>query len=410
MRQGSSATAALNRLRSRIEVNQSYVNNRSEVALHLSFRDENPSKTPGVTNALADILTTYIAPVDSSAGTLRSDTSADQPPSVASSNPELPLTTPPAATASTTLAQVAPPASGSNLSGLSKDQLRRKMNWVDGQLADLATEQSTVHAASLTVQGRISQVQASGHDQAASRESSRPAADPSADTRAQLTQQLAVEQKKLSALRERYTDAYPDVQNSQAHVAQLQAKLADLPAVPREPVVNTREPDLYQKNVDQLTAEESQLGGKLRDIEHQIAGLEHRREQIRIAILTAPETAAPAQQPPVPAVKPPPPPTATPRTPAIRRSVKPFAPPAGDLESLVVRPFHILAAATTSTPVQRLSPIVFGIAGGAWAAFMLICLVPLLWMKSAVITTEDDLRATLPRQVAYLGSVRRIVQ
>jgi hypothetical protein len=52
--------------------------------------------------------------------------------------------------------------------------------------------------------------------------------------------------------------------------------------------------------------------------------------------------------------------------------------------------------------------MVFAVVGGALVIFLLVCLVPLMLMRSAVITNEADLRATLPRQVAYLGNVRRI--
>ena len=418
LRQGSSQTAALNFFRSNISIKQVYVSPQSEVDVHLTFRDPGPLKGPGVANALADVLAAYV-PADASAlhtDSLKDDGPGSAPPGV------IPATSAPSAM----LAQDAPASplvkppevtvSGASPVGLTKDQLRRRMNWVDGQLADLQTEQSTLHAASVTVQGHINQIQAAGRDEAtASRDSSRLINDPSAAKRAQLTQQLATEQQKLAALRERYTDAYPDVQTSQASVAQIQAKLAEFPPVPRPSAPATRTPDLYQNNMDQLTAEESQVGGKLRDIEHRIAGLEHYREETRLALQSAPENGSAPPQPAPRALQKLAAPVATSvqsksSVHTVRGANIAHVPSAAaaDLSSLKTRPFRIVSAATGSVPVQRLAPAVFMTVAGAWLLLLLLCFVPLLLMKNAVITDENDIRATLPRQIAYLGSVRRM--
>ncbi len=414
MREASLQAAALSRFRSNILVTQSSRRSAGEVDLHLAFRDPSPLKGPSVANALADVLATYTAPA-AVAGL--PDSGPDETPAATSPLPadSNPVNASGLAAPSTVVASKVVPG---NLAGLSKEQLRRKMNWVDGQLADLATEQSTLHAASTTVQGRISQIQLAGHDEpAVPRETSRQVVDPNAATRIQLAQQLAAEQQKLVALRERYTDAYPDVQTTQANITSLQAKLADLPPPPRQPVVTRHAPDLYQTNVDQLTAEESKLGEKLRDVEHQIAGLEHYRERVRVAALTAPDIAG-AQPPPTPppAVKSTPPPVPSmPARSALHRKHRTGVRTSTALSDsnpdiFSSRPFRIISPAADSVPVHRLSPTVLASVAGGWVILMLICFIPLRWMQSSVIRTGDDVRATLPRQVAYLGHVRRIVQ
>lgn len=416
MRQGSLQMLALRRLRSNISVTQSRVPQQNQVTVHLEFRDPNPMRGPAVTNALADVLATYILPQSEV-----SQPSFAEQGSLASTGSVVEGTVPlandsvrlnPGSTANVPPAAAIPKPASSSLSGLTKEQLRSKINWVDGQLADLATEQSTLHAASLTVQGHISQLQASGHDEdAAPREPSRAVVDPNAATRVQLTQQLAAEQQKLTSLRERYTDAYPDVQATQTVVMTLQAKLAALPPIPRQPAAPRPAADLYQNNMDQLTVEESKLGEKLRDIERQIAGLEHYRERVRSAMQSAPDSASAVAQPSSQ-------PFAAPATPP--RSAPPSvqgpggvgtAPlsTAANLGDSVNRPFRIIEAAGNSVPVHRVSPTTFASVAGGWLVLMLLCLIPLRWMQSAVVRSEGDVRAAIPRQVAYLGSIRRIV-
>lgn len=422
MRQGASQTAALDRLRSNISLRQDYVSQKGQVDLHLVYRDESPLKGPSVANALANVLAAYTPPGAAlqAPGDL---TRAQTPPAPvpAAPVPPAPVAAPPAQPKAI-LPPPLPPTGSGNLAGLTKDQLRRKLNWIDGELADMATEQSSLHAQALSVQSHISQIQASGRAEAtAPKEPSRPVADPSAGARAQLTQQLTAEQQKLAALRNRYTDAYPDVQASAANVAQLQARLAALPPVPRPSPSPRPAPDLYQKNVDELTVQESHLGEKLRDIEHQIAGLEHRREEVSLAMQNAPATASTQAQAiakPAPAPTPSPAPPArvqsTRRATAVPSTPSAALPSSAALSALAAddvaggSPFRLITPATASVPVQRLSPMVFAVVGGALVIFLLVCLVPLMLMRSAVITNEADLRATLPRQVAYLGNVRRI--
>ena len=402
MRQGSSQTAALDRLRSNISLQQAYVSQKGEVDLHLVYRDESPLKGPSVANALASVLASYTPP-----GTRVQEPNISAPVKLPSASASAAA---PSAPPKTIAPTPVPTAATGNLAGLTKDQLRRKMTWIDGELADLATEQSSLHAQAISVQSHISQIQASGHAEAVTpKEPSRPVVDPSAATRSQLTQQLAAEQQKLAALRDRYTDAYPDVQTSAANVLQLQGRLAALPPIPRQAPLPRSTPDLYQKNVDELTAQESQLGEKLRDLEHQIAGLEHRRDEVRLAMQNAPAFASPQVQPstaPIPAATPPPAPTAPVQ--AAKPTPVSSQPLAVSDDTLGGGPFRLITPASTSVPVQRLSSTVFATVGGALALFLLVCLAPLLLMRSAVIADEADLRATLPRQVAYLGNVRRI--
>ena len=408
MRQGSLQTATLTRFRSNISMSQSHASQKGNVEVHLVFRDPDPLKSPGVANALADVLANY---VPSSGSANATDSASKNGPLGALPN----VTDSDNASAGSILRSAAPKVGKGSFRGLSKDQLRKKMDWADGQLADLATEQSTLHAASNTVQARIRRVQLTGRNEtSAPHETPRTVVDPNAATRAQLSQQLAAEQQELVALRERYTDAYPDVQTAEANVASLQTRLADLPPPPRQTAATKRAPDLYQGNIDDMTAEESRLGEKLRDVEHQMAGLEHYRDRVRVAMQDAPGTADALSQPTSqPGVK-----SASPAMPiqspvsdrSSQRDNSPSQAPALDFDAIGAGPFRVISSASNSIPMQRLSPAILASVAGGWALFMLLCFVPLRWMQSSIIRSESDVRATLPREVAYLGTIHRIVQ
>jgi hypothetical protein len=203
-----------------------------------------------------------------------------------------------------------------------------------------------------------------------------------------LKEQLAAEKQQLAALLERYTEAYPDVIDAHAKISQLEAKLAELPPPPA--ARHVRALNLYQKQVDDLTAEESQIGEQLRINEREMSKLERRREDLSAQLHRLGGAGSPASPPP-----------------NIVASVPVGALPSGQQ----IRPFHILQSATMSVVVGtvkagRFTPAVISMAGIGLVSLLFLFLVPRIPWNDMVITTAEELRKSLPAHVLYLGHVK----
>jgi uncharacterized coiled-coil protein SlyX len=76
-----------------------------------------------------------------------------------------------------------------------------------------------------------------------------------------LEMQLNADQKKLDALRDRYTDQYPTVENVKADIAELQQRLASVQSVgnKEKPRVIPPPPDAASNEVNQLRLERARL-------------------------------------------------------------------------------------------------------------------------------------------------------
>lgn len=110
-----------------------------------------------------------------------------------------------------------------------------------------------------------------------------PKPDPA---RVELEREIQQAQSRLDALREKYTDAYPDVQDAAGALAALQAKLAHMPAAKTQPPLppprqsaNTLAPDAMTalaKRQDELTSRQSELEQEIKQNQDEAEGLRQR--------------------------------------------------------------------------------------------------------------------------------------
>jgi hypothetical protein len=159
-----------------------------------------------------------------------------------------------------------------------------------------------------------------------------PPADAEDGTRRQLQAQLDAEQRKLTELRVRYTDLFPDVENTKDNIAEIQQKLAALPP----PVRNVRSsgatappsPEAHSPEVNRLLQERTRLREEIA-VEEQMQTLLQEKTSDTAPASGSATQAAPLPSPPASL---PAPPTATPAQPAQSpfRLVKPANPPSGD--------------------------------------------------------------------------------
>jgi hypothetical protein len=84
---------------------------------------------------------------------------------------------------------------------------------------------------------------------------------PEEERRRLLEAQLSAAHKKLDALRERYTDAYPDVETAKENVADIQQQLASLPPASHEekPAGPPKQDPLFTNEMSQLRVERARL-------------------------------------------------------------------------------------------------------------------------------------------------------
>lgn len=321
-------------------------------SLQVGFRDDNSDRSQQVTNALAEILESYVVT-----------------PAVATGNQH-----------------------PSTYTGESKDKLQKRIAWIGARLDELAKSQTDLQAESAEKREKIIAITNRRPEPANTAEPA-PVVDPNSETRAQLKDQLAAEKQHLATLRVRYTDAYPDVQQSRDLITQLETKLAALPPPPPPRPRNAHTPYLYQKQLDDLTAGESKLGELLRSNEKEIAGLQHRTAELKAEMLTAPDSNLTT---PLPLAK------SSPST-VKSRGLAAITTP--------VKPFRILQTATMSVvvgTVPRSYGTIFVSFGIATLVLLGIYFAPLFPTRDSLILTAADMRKSLPAHVIYLGDISRI--
>jgi hypothetical protein len=209
-----------------------------------------------------------------------------------------------------------------------------------------------------------------------------------------LTEQLAMEKKKLDLLRVRYTDAYPDVEAAQERIAETEQKLAAMPAVLPAPDAEQARLGAVTKQMNRLSAEKVRLSAEL-------------SENAKL------ETTLRSKEVDVPAIRPeqaltePQPEQGKPR---LRDTVPPRAPAASSSQTAdstdgePVRVFRILERAANAQPTNnpnRLLPLLVAVAGSLSGVLYLLLAV---WWFHAVRNAET-LERILPENVAYLGAI-----
>jgi hypothetical protein len=325
-------------------------------SLQIGFRDKSMENSQDVTNALAAMLESDVV--------MGVDTAAATTPVTRAKRP----------------AKSPTPHTESNAD--KKTRLQRQVAQSDAQLQELSEKESALQQESALRQQKIS---ALIHTQSVAEKPKEPVViDPSAATRNSLKQQIATEKQRLAALRLRYTEAYPDVEDTRDRIADLEKKLSALPPAPRPETHQT----LYQKQMDELTAEESELGARLRRNEEEMNALQRRRDWMKKVVLNPSlETAAAL---PIPAAT------------ANASDHKPV------LKTVPLRPFRIVQAAMTSTAIKTSHPQAFLWVGLVTVVLLGLCLTPLAPRQDALIATAEMLKATLPAHVKFLGEIRRM--
>lgn len=443
-----SPDAAAEQMRSLITLKQPDI-----YSLQIAYRDDNSERSENVTNALAEVLESYVingvdvagvgtpssagssapnapntpvgaTPVGATSGGATaigatapgavpvtpavSMTGTSNPPAMAATPAPAAASAPgaaasPAAAAPASAPVMAAPAGQQKDDGaaLKRQRLNRQIAQIDVQLEELRNKESALQEESALRQQRIAAL-ISNHGSGVRPSAPVPVVDPNAGTRASLKQQIAAENQRLASLRERYTEAYPDVQEARERLSQLEAKLAAVPPPP-PPQPKVAHAELYQKEVDDLTAEESEDGDRLRSNEHEMADLQHTRDGLKVELLSVPVHTLVAAAP-APSVAPVPAPVSAPVAPVVTPD-----PAAKPLQNATpVKPFSILQRATSSVLVKSYSAAPFWWVGLATVVLLVFCFVPLVPARDALIEDASDLRENLPAHVKYLGDVRRI--
>jgi hypothetical protein len=334
-------------------------------AISVAFTGEQAIVVQAVTNLLAEVI---------EADAVRSESA---PPLVSSLRSQ-PATPAPAGT---------PPLAAAAI----KAQLQRKLYLVNAEIDQLNEEQTALQAESVTDQNKLEGLQSRVVVHTPESRATVHTIDPAAQERATLNQQLTAERQHLASLRERYTEAYPDVQTSEEVISALEGKLAALPApVTRLSKTGPTAND-YEQQIDQLTIEESRIGEKLRANDRQIVLLEQKRNALQSALQDGPMLTTNPVASPV-------------KTPSANAG-----PAVSVVQSQLSHPFQIIKEASTSVEVGLVDRrIIFFIAAGT-LLFFLLCVVPLIPKGNRVIVSVEDLKQNLPRSVPYLGEIRRIV-
>jgi predicted nuclease with TOPRIM domain len=271
-----------------------------------------------------------------------------------------------------------------------KAQLQHNLYLVTTEIDHLSEEQAALQAESVTDQNKLegleSRVVVHTHE-------SRPTVhtvDPAAQERATLNQQLTAERQHLASLRERYTEAYPDVQTSEELISVLEGKIAALPAPITSISKAATNPNDYEQQIDRLTVDESRIGEQLRANDRQIASLKQKRSALQSALLDSSLLIV---------------------TPSVAVTRTPVTNEGNALsgQSELLHPFRIVRKASSSVEVGLIDRrIIFSIAAGT-LLFFLLCVVLFLPMGNRAIISVEDLKRNLPRNVPYLGEIRRIV-
>jgi len=331
-------------------------------SLQVGFRDENSQRSQDVTNSLAAVLEADVSPAANT-----------QP--LATTQPQVP-----AAIEDQRSARV-----------LNKDDLHRRIAHVDGMLKERTENQSMLQDESAENTARIRTI-SSTHVTTNPAEST-PVVDPYAGTRTSLREQIAAEQQHLAALLVRYTEAYPDVEEAREKLSQLQEKLA---AVPPPPVTQrVRAQNLFQKQIDDLTEEESRLGEQLRSNEREIAALQKQRSELVAKLGPAGAGSAAGQPTGQGAVA----------APAAVTGLQSAIPAS-------THPFRILQNATVSVVVGSIAQSRSGfrflwvmLAGAVFGFFVFL---PRLPLRDTLLLTAEDMRKVLPGNAVFLGTIKRI--
>jgi len=361
--------------------------------LQVTFRGRNAKQVSAATNALAGALAAWVPKPagndEAGAGTASPPASAAAPVNNAASPPK-PVVTPAPAPVRAPAPQPAAPAHDPRRAAA---ELMRRAATLDEDAATLDLQRQGVDRQIGELAG-----EEKGLENALPRFT--PESDPRYAAVRQLQGKLAAAKKHLEDLRQRYTDAYPDVQTGKENVAALEQQLAAMPVVrPAAP------PSADQARLAAVVRELARLrllhGSLLADQESEKAeaqGLRARAAVLRNSPAPA-EVAAPSPAP-APVAVPPPAPTAAPPQPA---AAAPIAEP-GE-QPKWQGSFTVVAWGEKPVPLgdeRKVAMLWAGLAAAVVAAAIYLLLTAWRFRPVSDLAT---LRRVLPGSAKYFGAV-----
>ena len=361
--------------------------------LAVSFKDSDQTKAQTVTNGVASLLAAYqvmvsvLVPANNPG--IKSKHESRLARKVAVQNRAvtavLPAPAPP------------PPRAGAPANNAYAAELSHQVDRVDVAMGDMEQARTELEAEQHQVAGKIEALEKAEHRAAEAHASGRSEAARS--ERSVAEQDLAAEKAKLAALRDRYTDAYPDVQSTEEEIANLQAKIARLPAAPAasEKVAPTAEQsEAMTKLREEKLRVERDLGQNRDAVEAEAQRKITLLGQLQQAKVRRPQD---VQGSSASAVAPSPGPAPTNNA---------DSSPQMEMISVPALPFRLMESAGTAALVttSRLALSLWLALGTA--ILLALCFVPMVPAHyAAVVKTPEDLKQSMPEHVAYLGDVGR---
>jgi hypothetical protein len=324
--------------------------------LRVGWQDINPGQTSAMANAVADLLASWV-PVEGAAS-----------PRTVSPAPEIAPAVKPVARNANPSYHAAAQDSAGPLQARQEMLLR-----VDSQLK-LQIESTDHRLTALSGAERelgqtLQQVNAGRQKEIAARQPSEAL--------------VAAARKKLDDLRTRYTDAYPDVEAAQEHLAEAQKQLASLPPVRPADVGDQARLDALEGEAKTLRVERGQLLSQLQNHAKLEKGLRSQRWETE-----RPESAsAPDSSPP-----------------ALPAALAPVAASTASASSFWTSPFNVLehAGEAQSTDGRRTLLRWLGTAAGILCGLLYFTLA-IRWFRP--VNTVTELNHVVPGEVTYLGAI-----
>ncbi len=218
----------------------------------------------------------------------------------------------------------------------------------------------------------------------------------STSARQPLMAQLAAEKKKLEALRVRYTDAYPDVEAAQERIAEMEDKLAALPATHSAVDADQSRLNTLTREINNLGADRARLLRQLAEearLEEDLSGqvFAALKQEAKVDLASTSLQSEQSKLPPVNADAPLAPP---------RASQENVASPEGD----EVHAFRILVPAGRAQATHNPRQLLRWLAMVAGSLSGILYLVLAVWWFRAVRNVES-LERIVPSDIAYLGGI-----
>jgi hypothetical protein len=340
--------------------------------LRVTWRGREAGQTLAVTNAVADLLASWV-PRDS--GTLHPSDST-----TLSSSATLTTATKPTP-------RIVGIQGNINQMRVRHQTLLEEERQVQSQLDKTETRLTTLEGEQRRLEGNIQPTKSEGQRAMTARQ--------------RLNTQLSAVKKNLEDLRARYTDEYPDVQAAQERVAQVETELATLPAERALPEADQPRPDAIAKEISDLRGDRRRLLQSFQDDEtldknlrDQEETLEHSAQpetQEHMAIPSSLSLGKPEQ--------------ALGHREASNARFKNSIEPVKERKS----PFSILERAEVAQPIDsvQLRPIWLGSTAGVLSGILYLTLA--LWWFRAV-QSLAALERIVPGEVAYVGAIPRMIR